>query len=152
MDETPLLSYVGMKQKAVPGIYYASILGIPFTIGILYALLVTDNNCEGLRTWLYVEGVLQVIFTGASISQISNKFISKSGCLIKMPLFFLAFFQICWLVLGTIYAFSGDNCFDLYAEGFVMVLAITVVEYATITVFLILYFITFIVETRRKKA
>ena len=150
MDETPLLTYEGMKHKAAPSIYYLNILGIPYIIGILYALLVTEGDCSNLRMWLLVEAGVQIVFTAASISQLSKRFISKSGILIKLPLLLLAIFQLLWLVLGTVWAFSGDSCFEYFAEGFVMVLAIAFIAYTAVVVYGIMYLITFIIETRKK--
>lgn len=152
MDRTPLLSYEGMKQKGTPSIYYLNILGIPFIIGILYSILTTnETDCNNLRLWLYVELIIQVVFTVASICQISKRFISKSNVLVKLPLLLLSLFQLTWLVIGSLWIFANGGCFDSFPEGFVMVSAISLITYATILVFLVLYLITCIVEARKKK-
>lgn len=151
MDPAPLLSYEGMKQKGLPSIYYINILGIPFIIGILYALLVTSSDCYNTRIWLCVESALQATITASSIAQLSKRFISKSGLLVKVPLFFVALSQVFWLGLGLYSILSDADCFQNFPEGFVMVSAISLVAYSAILVFLILYSITCVIETRRKK-
>ena len=150
MDSTPLLSYEGMKHKGLPCIYYFNILGIPFIIGILYSLLIAEDDCSHIKLWLTIESAVQIVLTASSILQLSRKFISKSGFLIKIPLFVFALFQVSWLALGTFWIFSGDNCFEVFAPGFIMVAGVSFATYALCTVFLILYFITWIMEIRKK--
>lgn len=152
MDKTPLLSHEGMKQKAVPCMHYLNIIGIPFIIGLLYALFGVDKDeCEIANTWLYVELIAQVVITVASILQISKRMISKSNALVKVPLLLVALFQITWLVLGTIWIFDDSLCVQAYTEALVMIAAIAIVTFASILVFLILYIITAITESRKKK-
>ena len=151
MDITPLLSYEGMKQKTIPCIYYLHIIGIPFTIGILYALIVMGKDCSNLRTWLWVELIVQSAITAASIGQISKRFISKSGYLAKIPFLLLSLFQIAWLILGSIWILTETSCFDTFPEGYIMTATVSIVGYAAILVIILLYFITFIIETRNKK-
>ena len=152
MDRTPLLSYEGMKQNAVPSIYYLNILGIPFLIGIFYVIVATgDSDCNNTRLWLEIEAIVQILFTGVSIAQISKRLISKSNVLVKLPLLFLCLFQITWLALGTYWILSGYKCYETYLEGFVMVSVICLATYLAILVFLVLYLLTCIVEVRKKK-
>ncbi|OMJ82309.1 hypothetical protein SteCoe_17024 [Stentor coeruleus] len=152
MDKTPLLSHEGMKQKAVPCMHYLNILGIPFIISLLYALFGVDkNDCEIGNTWLYVELIVQVVITVASISQISKRMISKSNALVKVPLLIVGLFQIIWLILGVVWIFDESLCVQSYNEALVVIAAIAIVTFASILVFLVLYIITVITESRKKK-
>lgn len=152
MDKTPLLSNEGMKQKAVPCMHYLNILGIPFIIGLLYALLgVEENDCGIANTWLHLELIAQVVITVASISQIAKRMISKSGSLVKVPLLLVALFQITWLILGSIWIFDEELCLRDYPEALVMIALIAIVTFISILVFLVLYIITAIVEAKKKK-
>ena len=150
MDSTPFLSYDGMKLKSIPFVYYLNILGIPFIIGILYAELVMEENCSYFNDWLWVELIAQIVITAASISEISKKFISKSGWLVKFPLLILTLFQFAWLILGLVWVFTESVCMDVFPEGYIMIAIISFVVYATVLVYSVLYLITFIVEMRKK--
>ncbi|OMJ69176.1 hypothetical protein SteCoe_33154 [Stentor coeruleus] len=152
MDKTPLLSNAGMNQKVIPCMPYFNMLGIPFIIGLLYALLgVEKNDCEIGSQWLYLEFIVQVIITAASISQIAKRMISKSGSLVKVPLLLVALFQITWLIMGFTWIFDEELCLTDYPETIIMIALISVVNFIFIIVFLILYIITAIVEAKKKK-
>ncbi|CAG9330700.1 unnamed protein product [Blepharisma stoltei] len=122
------------NSSLVLNILFTLIVNFSFIIAIAIVLGIDDGSCDKpIRQWLIVRAVanvfLIVIYSISQIKKISEKIRKFMFSYIFMP---GAFLNFAWMIVGSVWEFESDDCYDKFYNGWALTLAILIVDYVSI--------------------
>ncbi|CAG9334547.1 unnamed protein product [Blepharisma stoltei] len=126
-----------IKLFLIWNLAFTFIANSPFILAIAIVLNIDDGSCDKpIRQWLIVwEAVncfLIVIFSILIIEKINKKIQKFLLIFIFIP---GRLFSVAWVIVGSLWEFKSDDCYDDFYNGWALNLATLIVDYISIGAF-----------------
>ena len=124
---------IALEQNRSKALYISGICNLPFFIAIAVILSEDHDDCdEPIRAWLNVLALTFIVGIAAALIELCTGWLTKAGLWISLPFQLISLFQVAWLIVGSVWLFSDDNCENDWYDGYVLSLVILIFFYVFI--------------------
>ncbi|CAG9333528.1 unnamed protein product [Blepharisma stoltei] len=118
----------------------AAFISTLFVLAFIIAIIVVlaedvDKNCDNpIREWLIVWAIFSGLVAGANLAlQAACNRTEKETPWVRWTFaafFGIAFlFTVAWMITGSVWLYTSDDCYDDYYDAWALTLAILIVQY-----------------------
>ncbi|CAG9334546.1 unnamed protein product [Blepharisma stoltei] len=122
------------KSASIYRIIFSIVFNLAFVIAVAIVLGADDGSCDKpirryLIIWVVVNGARIPIFVLAWTPQINRNIRDTLVCVIFVP---GECFNFTLMIVGSVWEFTSDSCYDEFYNGWAMTLAVLIFEYVKI--------------------